>query len=110
MIAYSVTQRTHEIDVRSALGAQAGDIVHMVVQQGMRIVLAGFALGLGAAVRLTRLMASLLFEVKPIDPAIFGALAFLLTRYGAGLVDSRRESGPRRSARDTALRISALPE
>ncbi len=78
VIAYSVSQRTHEIGVRAALGAPCGGIVRMVVRQGMTIVLAGIAAGLGAAFGLTRLMASLLFEVRPDDPATFGAVALLL--------------------------------
>ncbi|MEO7143429.1 MAG: ABC transporter permease [Bryobacteraceae bacterium] len=79
VIAYSVSQRTHEIGVRAALGAPRGEIVRMVVRQGMTIVLAGIAAGLGAAFGLTRLMASLLFDVRPADPATFGAVALLLT-------------------------------
>jgi putative ABC transport system permease protein len=79
VIAYSVTQRTHEIGVRAALGANRAEIVRMVVRQGMTIVLPGIAAGLVAAFGLTRLMASLLFEVTPADPATFGAVALLLT-------------------------------
>ena len=79
VIAYSVTQRTQEIGVRAALGAQRGQIVGMVVRQGMGTALFGIAVGLGAAFGLTRLMASLLYEVTPSDPATFAAVAFLLT-------------------------------
>ena len=79
VIAYSVSQRTHEIGVRAALGASRGEIVRMVVRQGMTIVVVGIAAGLGAALGLTRLMVSLLFEVRPTDPATFGAVALLLT-------------------------------
>lgn len=78
VIAYSVSQRTHEIGVRAALGVPGGEIVRMVVQQGMTIVLAGIAVGLCAAFGLTRFMASLLFEVRPSDPATFGAVALIL--------------------------------
>jgi len=79
VVAFSVVQRTHEIGVRSALGAQRREIVSMVVWQGMGIVLAGIAAGLLAAFGLTRLMTSLLFEVRPTDPATFGAVGVLLT-------------------------------
>ena len=79
VIAYSVTQRTQEIGVRAALGAQRGQIVGMVVRQGIGTALFGIAVGLGAAFGLTRLMASLLYEVTPSDPATFAAVAFLLT-------------------------------
>ncbi len=77
VIAYSVSQRTHEIGVRAALGAPAAGIVSMVVRQGMLMALAGIAAGLAAAVGLTRLMASLLFEVKPADPVTFGVVALI---------------------------------
>jgi putative ABC transport system permease protein len=78
VIAYSVSQRTHEIGIRAALGAPSGGIVRMIVRQGMTIALAGIIAGLGAALGLTRLMASLLFEVRPTDPATFGAVALIL--------------------------------
>ena len=79
VIAYSVTQRTQEIGVRAALGAQRGQIVGMVVRQGMGIALIGIGAGLGAAFGLTRLMASLLYDVTPSDPATFAVVALLLT-------------------------------
>jgi putative ABC transport system permease protein len=79
VIAYSVAQRTREIGIRMALGAQRGEIVRMVVRQGMRLALAGIAIGSLAALGLTRLMASLLYNVKATDPAIFAAVALTLT-------------------------------
>ena len=79
VIAYSVSHRTHEIGVRTALGATASEIVRMVVRQGMISVLAGVGAGLCAALGLTGWMTSLLFEVKPTDPATLGAVALLLT-------------------------------
>ncbi len=78
VIAYSVTERTREIGIRMALGAQRNEVVRMVVAQGIWIGLCGIAAGLGAASGLTRLMASLLYGVTPNDPAIFVAVAVAL--------------------------------
>ena len=79
VMSYAVTQRTHEIGVRMALGARRGAIVGMVVRQGMTVAVAGIAVGIAAALGLTRLMATLLFDVKPNDPLTFVAVAALLT-------------------------------
>ena len=78
VISYLVNQRTQEIGLRMALGAQVGDIMRMVMKQGMVLVLGGIALGLGAALLLTRLMSRLLYEVSATDPLTFGGIAFLL--------------------------------
>jgi len=78
VIAYSVAQRTNEIGIRRALGAQRSDIVRMVLWQGMQMALAGIGVGLAAALGLTRLMASLLYDVKANDPLTFAAVALTL--------------------------------
>jgi putative ABC transport system permease protein len=84
LLSFAVTQRTQEIGVRVALGAGRGDVLKMVLASGARLFAAGFAIGLAAAVALSRLMSHLLFEVTPGDPfsyvsavVIFAAVAFL---------------------------------
>jgi ABC-type antimicrobial peptide transport system permease subunit len=76
---YAVTQRTQEIGIRMALGAQRLDVLKLVVLQGMALVMVGVGLGLGGALVLTRVMASLLFGVTAKDPATFVVVAALLT-------------------------------
>jgi len=78
VMAYSVTQRTHEIGIRLALGAQTGDVLKLVVGRGMTLALVGVACGVAAAAAMTRVMRSLLYEVSTTDPAIFGGVAALL--------------------------------
>jgi putative ABC transport system permease protein len=78
VISYSVAQRTHEIGIRMALGAQHRNVLRMVLGQGGKIAAAGVAIGLLAALVLTRLMSSLLFSVNASDPATFAAVALLL--------------------------------
>ena len=76
VMAYFVTQRTREIGVRIALGAQWRDILKLILRSGMMLVITGWAIGLAGALALTRLMTTLLFEVSPTDPLTFGAVAF----------------------------------
>jgi len=77
-MAYAVNQRRHEIGIRTALGAQRSDVLRLVLRDGAEIAFFGIAFGIAGALALTRLMASLLFEVKPTDPATFAGVAILL--------------------------------
>jgi putative ABC transport system permease protein len=78
LIAYSVTQRTHEIGIRIALGAKRGDVVRLLLGQGM--VLAGLGIGMGIAgsLGLTRLLEGYLYRVQPTDPIALSSTALLL--------------------------------
>jgi putative ABC transport system permease protein len=81
VMSYAVTQRTHEIGIRMALGASVGDVLKLIVRNGIALTLIGVALGLALAFALTRLMTSLLFGVTPTD-----ALTFALVSTGLVLV------------------------
>ena len=78
VMAYTVTQRTQEIGIRMALGAQRSDVLGLVVRQGMTLAAIGVVAGLAGAFSLTRVMASLLFNVRPDDPMTYLAISFLL--------------------------------
>jgi putative ABC transport system permease protein len=78
VISYAVSRRTHEIGIRIALGAQTTDVLQMVIWRGMGVAIAGVAVGLAAALALTRVMKNLLFNVSATDPATFALIALLL--------------------------------
>jgi len=92
VVARSVAERTHEIGVRMALGAQEDDVLELVVGQGFRLTLTGVALGIIGALVLTRSLASLLFGVKPTDPLTFIAVSLILTAVAllASYIPARR--------------------
>lgn len=103
VLAYSVTQRTREIGIRMALGANARQLVGGVVRDGLTLILAGTVAGLAMALALTRLLASLLYEVEPADPLTFAAVCGLLLAVGlcAAWLPARRVArvDPARSLR-----------
>ena len=78
VMSYTVSQRTHEIGIRMALGAKKADVVQLIVSQGMKLAALGVAAGIVAALLLTHLMASLLFGISARDPVTFGSLTALL--------------------------------
>ncbi len=94
VMSYFVTQRTREIGIRMALGAEWREIVKLVMRNGMSFVIVGLAIGLAGAFALTRLMNTLLFEVTPTDPLTFGAvtLCLIVTALIACYIPARRAS------------------
>jgi ABC-type antimicrobial peptide transport system permease subunit len=92
VIAYSVTQRMHEIGVRMALGAQRPDVFRLVVQGGTRLALIGVVIGVAVALGATRVLAKLLYGVSPTDPMTFGTMSalLLLTAMVASYLPARR--------------------
>jgi putative ABC transport system permease protein len=78
VISYAVTQRTREIGIRIALGAHPGELQRMIVRNGLILAGVGIGIGAGVAVGLSRLMKSLLFEVSPLDPLTYAAVAVVL--------------------------------
>ena len=94
VLAYVVTQRVAEFGIRMALGAQSVDVIRLVVSQGMRLVIIGLIIGLGAAAAGGRAVASLLYQVKPLDPLVFASTVavFGLVALVACLVPAQRAS------------------
>jgi len=92
VISYSVSQRTHEIGVRMALGAQSTEVIKLIIRQGMTLALTGVAFGLALASAITGVMSGLLYGVKPIDATTFGGLSLILVVVAclACLVPARR--------------------
>jgi ABC-type antimicrobial peptide transport system permease subunit len=78
VLSYIVAQRTMEIGIRIALGAQRDHVLRRIMVDGLRPAMLGLLLGLAASVETTRLMRSLLYEVKPLDPAVFAAVSATL--------------------------------
>ena len=94
VLSYVVTQRTREIGVRMALGATAGAVRRQIVMQGTQVVLVGAVIGIAGAVAATRWLSNLLFDVKPVDPAAFAAMAGMMIVIGmlASYIPARRAS------------------
>ena len=95
VLSYSVAQRTHEIGIRRALGADAGDVYRLIVGDGMRLVALGLLLGIGGALLAARLLASLLFQTAPSDPATLAAVTATLAAVSlaASWLPARRAAG-----------------
>ena len=92
ILSYSVTERRREIGIRMALGADRGSVVGMVLGQGMRMTALGLIVGIAGSLLLTRLVSTLLFDVKPTDPVTFAAVAVFIALVGtlACLIPARR--------------------
>jgi putative ABC transport system permease protein len=83
VVSYTVSLRTQEIGVRMAIGAQRGDVLRMIVGGGMKLTLVGVAIGLAGALALAQLVATMLFDVTPFDPASYAATAIVLLAVAA---------------------------
>jgi len=84
VMAYAVSQRTRELGIRMALGASRAEVLRLVVQQGLRVTLLGVGLGLAASFAVTRLIATMLFDVSPTDVVTFPAVPLLLAAAALG--------------------------
>src|SRR6185369_9371373 len=92
VVSYSVTQRTHEIGIRMALGAGSGDVLKIVLRQGLMLAGLGVGIGLGAALAVTRVMSTLLYGVSTTDPIVFATISIVLAgvALGATFIPARR--------------------
>jgi predicted permease len=92
VMAYSVTERTHEIGIRMALGAKQGDVLRLVVREGMALAAIGAGIGLAGAFALTRFLSGLLYQVKVNDPVVFAAVPplFAVIAFLASYIPARR--------------------
>jgi predicted permease len=92
VISYFVTQRTHEIGIRMALGAEPGQVMRLILAHGLKLAAIGVAIGIGASLALTRLMSSLLFGISATDPLTFAGVSVLLlaTAMAACYIPARR--------------------
>jgi len=92
VLSYGVARRTNEIGIRMALGAKPGDVLAMILKQGMTLVLVGLVVGLASALALTRMMKTLLFQIEPTDPITFAGVSAMLALVAlmACYVPSRR--------------------
>ena len=94
VISYNVAQRTHEMGVRVALGAQMRDLVGMVLRDGMRVIVVGIVIGGAIAVGVSRWVKPLLFQEEALDPVVYAGVAIvLLARGGAGELDPGAAGG-----------------
>ena len=94
VLAYAVAQRTSEIGIRMALGAQPGQVISLIMRSGLKLVAIGLVAGLAAAAGAASLIQTLLFNVQPLDPLIYGGVAvlFALVAVLACLLPSLRAS------------------
>jgi putative ABC transport system permease protein len=92
IVSYSVTQRTHEIGIRMALGARAGNVLSLILRNGLALVLTGIVIGVGSALMLTRFLATLLFGIEPTDSVTFLVVSatFFLIAMVAALIPALR--------------------
>ncbi len=103
MLAYTVAQRTGEIGIRMALGAQRGPVIRLVLSDGMRLVVFGLGGSLAAAALMARLIESQLFAVEPFDPLVYGGIAvlFALIAAAACILPALRRAGMAQRASPT---------